>query len=310
MNNIDVYSYYKFKYDYDIIIMRKGGISMDEVTIYVPRKIENSIDGFRFFIELYTTFKNSYGKKIILDFNKTRWLEANLSAILGVILAYGLVNNKIEINRVSKSIGKILNENKFFKYFRIDDNLEGKYETTIRYAQFHESDKVKFQKYLKEEFIPRVNLSMSSEFSKELRGNLEEVFQNSRIHGKCDNIHVCGQYFYSNKKVKFTIVDLGKTIYQNYIEYFKKEISDELAIDWATQDGNSTKDIGETGGMGLFQLCEFIRENGGKIQIVSARGYWEYNCDKIITYKYEYPFDGTIVNIEVNVNNKRYLSKR
>ncbi len=150
---------------------------------------------------------------------------------------------------------------------------------------------------------------MSDEFSKELRGNLEEVFQNSRIHGKCNNIHVCGQYFYSNKKVKFTIVDLGKTIYQNYIEYFGKEISDELAIDWATKDGNSTKDADETEGIGLFQLCEFIRENGGKIQIVSSRGYWEKNYEEIIVHKYKYPFDGTIVNIEVNINNKLYLSK-
>ncbi|MFQ6883661.1 hypothetical protein [Clostridium sp.] len=282
---------------------------MDEIMIYVPRKIENNIEGFQFFIELYKILKESYGKKIILDFNKTRWLEANLSAILGAILSFGLVNNKIEIKRVSKSISKILIRNKFFEYFGVGDNLDDLYETTIRYAQFDESDKVNFQKYLKEEFIPRLNLSMSNEFSKELRGNLEEVFQNSRIHGKCNNIHVCGQYFYSNKKVKFTIVDLGKTIYQNYIEYFEEEISDELAIDWATQYGNSTKDVDETGGIGLFQLCEFIRENGGKIQIVSARGYWEENCDKIITHKYKYPFDGTIVNIEVNVDNKLYLSK-
>ena len=222
---------------------------MDEITVSVPRKIENDIEGFEFFIELYKTFKESYGKKIILDFNKTRWLEANLSAILGAILSFGLDNNKIAIKRVSKSISKILIRNKFFKCFGIGENLDDLYETTIRYAQFNENDKVKFQRYLKEEFIPRLNLSMSDEFSKELRGNLEEVFQNSRIHGKCDNIHVCGQYFYSNKKVKFTIVDLGKTIYQNYIEYFEKEISDELAIDWATQDGNSTKDIDETGGV-------------------------------------------------------------
>lgn len=282
---------------------------MDEITISVPRKIENDIDGFEFFIELYKILKESYGKKIILDFNKTRWLEANLSAILGAILSFGLVNNKIGIKRVSKSISKILIKNKFFKYFGIGEDLDDLYETTIKYAQFAESDKIKFQKYLKEEFIPRLNLSMSDEFSKELRGNLEEVFQNSRIHGKCDNIHVCGQYFYSNRKVKFTIVDLGKTIYQNYIEYFEEEVSDEFAIDWATQDGNSTKDVDETGGIGLFQLCEFIRENGGKIQIVSAKGYWEENSNKIVTHKYEYPFDGTIVNIEVNVDNKLYLSR-
>ena len=282
---------------------------MDEITVSVPRKIENDIEGFEFFIELYKIFKESYGKKIILDFNKTRWLEANLSAILGAILSFGLVNNKIGIKRVSKSISKILIKNKFFKYFGVGEDLEDLYETTIKYAQFDEGDKVKFQKYLKEEFIPRLNLEMSDEFSKELRGNLEEVFQNSRIHVKCDNIHVCGQYFYSNRKVKFTIVDLGKTIYQNYIEYLGEEVSDEFAIDWATQDGNSTKDVDETGGIGLFQLCEFIRENGGKIQIVSAKGYWEENSDKIITHKYEYPFDGTIVNIEVNVDNKLYLSR-
>lgn len=282
---------------------------MDEIIVYVPRKIENNIEGFQFFIELYKTFKESYGKKVILNFSKTRWLEANLSAILGAILSFGLVGNRIGIKRVSKSISKILIKNKFFESFGIVENLDDLFETIIRYSQFAEGDKVKFQRYLKEEFIPRLNLSMSDEFSKELRGNLEEVFQNSRIHGKCDNIHVCGQYFYSNKKVKFTIVDLGKTIYQNYTEYFGEEISDEFAIDWATKDGNSTKDIDETGGIGLFQLCEFIRENGGKIQIVSSRGYWEENCEKIITHKYKYPFDGTIVNIEVNVDNKLYLSK-
>lgn len=36
---------------------------MDEITVSVPRKIENDIEGFEFFIELYKTFKESYGKK-------------------------------------------------------------------------------------------------------------------------------------------------------------------------------------------------------------------------------------------------------
>lgn len=282
---------------------------MDEIVVSVPKKIENDITGFEFFINLYRIIKKSYNKKIILDFSKTRWLEANLSAILGVILLEGLPKNQIFIRRISKSISKILIRNKFFKNFGLKYNLDDSYDTTIRYSQFSENDRIKFQRYLKEEFIPKLNLSMSNEFSRELRGNLEEVFQNARIHGKCKDIHVCGQYFYAHKKVKFTIVDLGSTIYQNYVEYFKEEISDEWAIDWATQDGNSTKDKNETGGIGLFQLREFIKENGGKIQIVSAKGYWEENGDKIITHKYDYPFKGTIVNIEVNVNDKLYLSK-
>ena len=36
---------------------------MDEIMIYVPRKIENNIEGFQFFIELYKILKESYGKK-------------------------------------------------------------------------------------------------------------------------------------------------------------------------------------------------------------------------------------------------------
>ena len=71
--------------------------------------------------------KKSYGKKIILDFNKTRWLEANLSAIFGAILSFGLVNNKIQINRVSKSISRILIKNKFLKSYGFGENLYDTY---------------------------------------------------------------------------------------------------------------------------------------------------------------------------------------
>ena len=144
---------------------------MDEITVSVPRKIENDIEGFEFFIELYKTFKESYGKKIILDFNKTRWLEANLSAILGAILSFGLVNNKIAIKRVSKSISKILIRNKFFKCFGIGENLDDLYETTIRYEQFDENDKVlvvngenNYRRYVRRIFWTRI-YGISCEYS-------------------------------------------------------------------------------------------------------------------------------------------------
>lgn len=284
---------------------------MEEVVIYVPRKIENDIQGFEFLIKLYTTLKETRCKRITIDFNKTRWLEANLSAVLGVILEVGVNNNnKITIKRISKSISRILIKNEFFKSLGIEIELKDLYETTIRYAIFKKDDKIEFQEYLKKEFIPKLNLAMSDEFAKELRGNFEEVFQNARIHGQCDNIHVCGQYFYSNERVKFTIVDIGRTIHQNYTKYFGANISDEDAIDWATKDGSSTKDRDETGGIGLFQLREFIKENGGKIQIISSKGYWEETCGEKVLHKYDYSFDGTIVNIEVDVNKKMYLSKR
>ncbi len=85
------------------------------------------------------------------------------------------------------------------------------------------------------------------------------------------------------------------------------DINDDDAINWATKDGNSTK-IDTSGGIGLYQLREFLKENGGKIQISSGSGYWE-ECENIINKtNFEHIFKGTIVNIEVDINNKVYIS--
>ncbi|EHK2348594.1 hypothetical protein JJB67_14925 [Clostridium perfringens] len=282
---------------------------MDEIYIEIPKKIENNIEGFQFFCSLFQKMKKTKNSIINLDFNKTRWLEANLSSILGAIISVGTVNNKIKIIRISNSVSRILSKNSFLKKVGIKDEIEDTYGTTIKYAEFKETDRVKFQGYLKSEFIPGIKISMSEKFKRKLRLNLEEVFQNARIHGRCDNIHVCGQYFFQHKKVMFTIVDLGRTIVQNYNEYFCENISAEKAIDWVTKDGNSTKDSDETGGIGLFQLREFLKENGGKIQIISSNGYWEECGDNIFMHIFNDIFDGTIVNIEVNVNDKFYLTE-
>ena len=148
---------------------------------------------------------------------------------------------------------------------------------------------------------------MTNDFEKELRLNLEEVFQNARTHGKCEYIFVCGQSFYKSKKVKFTIVDLGKTIPENVRSKIGESIDDKDSIEWATKDGNSTKtDV--SGGIGLYQLSEFLKENSGKLQIISSHGYWEQNGDSITRRNLYQPFYGTIVSIEVNINNKIYLS--
>ncbi|WP_270599527.1 hypothetical protein [Clostridium baratii] len=284
---------------------------MKKLIVEMPKSIKNNKEGFGFFVDLFHTMENNVDKEIILDFNKTRWLEANLSAILGAIISMGSKNNNIEIIRISSSVNRILQRNKFLSKFGKEESYIDYYETTIRYSEFKESDKIKFQEYLKSEFIPGIQINMSDEFKKELRLNLEEIFQNARIHGKCDNIHVCGQYFFKNQKVMFTIVDLGKTIVQNYKDYFDdKQIKADKAIDWVTKDGNSTKNDDETGGIGLYQLRQFLKENGGTMQIISSNGYWEENGDYKTMHIYDRAFGGTIVNIEVKVNEILYKTDR
>ena len=53
----------------------------------------------------------------------------------------------------------------------------------------------------------------------------------------------------------------------------------------------------------------FLRENGGRTQIVSSNGYWEEYNGKVTHIVYSNSFMGTIVNIEVDINDKIYISK-
>lgn len=282
---------------------------MNELIIDMPIQIKNDKKTFEFLIyELYNKILEVKNTKIILNFKKTRWLEANLTSVLGCIFTILFKNNnELYLRSINKSIRNVLIKNEFYKNFGIDIELEDTYQSTIKYTKFIPDDKIKFQKYLKEEFIPKINLKMTESFDKQLRLNLEEVFQNARTHGKCEYIFVCGQYFYSNRKVTFTIVDLGKTIPENVKNKLKTNISDAESINWATKDGNSTK-IGISGGIGLFQLSEFLKENEGTMQIISSSGYWEQDKNNITKDILSYPFYGTIVNIQVNINNKVYVS--
>jgi len=75
------------------------------------------------------------------------------------------------------------------------------------------------------------------------------------------------------------------------------------AINWAMEGRNTTKTGPIPGGLGLKLLREFIRLNQGRIQVVSARGYWEQTPDYQVKPRlFAHPFPGTVVNIEINTS--------
>lgn len=282
---------------------------MEEIIVQMPKKINDDKESFEFLVcNVYSCVKNLKNHNIIFSFKKTRWVEANLTALLGSIVDVILSNNnKLIFKNVSKSINRVFERNGFLKKYGLRDSLNDYYKSCIKFESFVPSDKVLFQAYLKQEFIPKLNLTMTEKFERDLRSNLEEVFQNARTHGKCENIFVCGQYFYNLKKVKFTIVDLGVTIPENVRAKLLDMTTDTNCIDWATKNGNSTK-IGISGGLGLYNLSKFLNENEGVMQIISASGYWEQSKKSIIKHNFDTPFTGTIVNIQVNINDKEYVS--
>lgn len=75
------------------------------------------------------------------------------------------------------------------------------------------------------------------------------------------------------------------------------------------RDANTTRS-GESGGLGLKLIREFVSLNKGRIVIVSDAGYWELQNGQVTKEDFIYAFPGTIVLIEINTaDTKSYALK-
>ncbi|MEH6989611.1 hypothetical protein [Cytobacillus firmus] len=275
---------------------------MESITINVPRKVENNVEGFEFLTKLIDDTKNLYTTHILLEFKNTRWFEANLVAILGAWVQKHRNVNKISFSRVSKSIRKVFLKNGFYEKYNVGSEVD-LFGSTIPYKIFNISEHEEFIKYIMESVIPKIKLNIETKVAKGFISSLSEVFANVERHAKSVEMVTCGQYYYAHQKVCFTIVDFGKTIGNNVKHKLGNPyMSDSEAIDWATKWGNTTKEHGEPGGIGLHIIDEFLKKNGGVFQILSGFGYWEKQQGSIFTKELNSYFPGTVVNIQSSLD--------
>lgn len=179
--------------------------------------------------------------------------------------------------------------------------------TVISYMKFTQYKDIEFMDYVRNEMLSKPDFPRHSKLlGKKINESIFELFENARTHGNCNNIYTCGQIIQESgiSRLDFTIVDLGKTIKYNVNEYLKENLSGSDAIEWALKSGHTTKTGNVSGGLGLDIIFEFIKLNKGRIQIVSSDGFWEYFNDTIDKKLFKDPFNGTIANIEFNLNDK------
>lgn len=286
---------------------------MKDITIFIPHRIISNYVGYSELINLYNQLKNISNTRIIIDFSFCTWFEANLAAVLGAILEDVLVkDNIIYIRNLNPSIKSILNRNGFLSKFGIPEMIDYN-KTTIPYQEFSQEKGARFKDYIKDKLLRKEKfpeLSLLAE--KKINESIFELFENAYTHGICKNIHTCGQYF-PNKmpaRIDMTIVDMGQTIKANVNRYLfnlgKAILTGSQTIEWALIRGNTTKTGDNPGGLGLDVILEFIKLNNGKVQIVSADGYWEFIRGKTQSLLFENDFPGTIANIEFNLDDRSY----
>ncbi|MFZ5515368.1 MAG: ATP-binding protein [Candidatus Zhuqueibacterota bacterium] len=275
------------------------------MNIQLPSSVGSNFDGYDFLIDFCKKLDNLWLEEIILDFNNTSWFEANLLAILGALLNRAENElNTIKIRNLNSTLETLFQRNQFLSHFG-GFNLQDYYRTTVKYTKFKSTDEKLFKFYLDGELLSQKALpKMSDRLRKKINESIFEIFNNAVTHGQCQHIFCCGQYYPRKLKLDFTVVDLGVTIKKNVVEYLGNNLSGKQAIKWAVAENNTTKTGSIPGGLGLKLIREFITLNCGKIQIISADGYWEQKENEIITQSFEHEFPGTIVNLEFNIDDK------
>jgi hypothetical protein len=173
--------------------------------------------------------------------------------------------------------------------------------TTIPYRRFEPTDGRYFVSYISKYLQGRGMPKMSAGLHKKFLESVYEMFNNAVIHsGTTLGIYSCGQYYPNVHRLDFSIGDLGMGIRESLRRKKQLELAADEAIRWAFTGTNTTRTGPIPGGLGLKLLADFTTKNGGRIQIVSDRGYWELEEGSVRSSLFDLPFPGTVVNIELN----------
>jgi len=275
--------------------------------VYLNSKIQSDFDGYNHLIRLYHAAKASPEVEINFSFGNTWWFEANLSAVLGAIFEF-LVDEgkKVVVSSIKPKIMDILKRNCFMGEFG-ETIKSGSQNTTISYKKFNPTADDAFMNYIKTELLSKPDFPKHSRLlGKKINESIFELYENARTHGRCKQIHTCGQYYPNKtpKRLDITIVDMGKTIKANVNEFLNENLTGAEAIEWALEYGHTTKTGNISGGLGLDIIQEFIKLNNGKIQIISSEGYWEFRRGETKKMLFDNFFPGTIANLEFNLDDQ------
>src|SRR5699024_2734295 len=187
--------------------------------IEVPQQVQNDEAGLYFLNFLLFEIEEKEYSHFILDFKRTRWFEANLTSVLGAIIHKSKIHGKsFRIENINTSILNVFKKNGFLEYYNLG-KVEDVYQSTIKYKVFNVHDTDAFARYVSNEVIPKIRLTLDKPVEKSFISSLNEIFVNVGLHAKSNEVFTCGQYYHKHKMVAFTIVDLGNTIPHNIKQY-------------------------------------------------------------------------------------------
>jgi hypothetical protein len=253
--------------------------------------------------KLEATTRGLFLDQLTIDFSHASWFEANLCAALGAILNRTSANlNSVKLENIPSGIESIFKKNGFLSHFG-GETRPDYYGTTITYSSFGRGDVKAFHAYLQSQLLGRSDLpKMTDPLKIEISRSILEIFVNAITHGNCSQVFACGQFFPSKQRIDFSIANLGTTIQQNVSNFLRSNLTAAEAIQWALQEGNTTRTGPIPGGLGLSILKQFLKLNQGRAHIYSGGGCWTQSGAIETFADSANDFGGTMVVVEFNLS--------
>lgn len=247
-------------------------------TIQLSEKgIYTNVSGLEAIEKFYQQAKHYSNLSVNIGVKQMQWIDGNMSALLGAAL-YRLHTEQgltftISFEDVKKQF-PILFQNGLISTDAIIVERKTK-SSTIPFKAFWPHDKDGFIAYVLEELLLHDGMPKFTETAMgKLVDDLAELCCNINLHsGTNAPFFVCGQYYPTEKKVIFTVTDLG----QGFLPKINAKTDGAIttakqAIHWAL-DGNSSKSDAP-GGIHLSKMKEFFLNHDGHMHIASGDAYY------------------------------------
>ncbi len=246
---------------------------------------------------------------ITLDFDQCKFLRPNAVAFLGGLIRYVKSQHRnVDFKGFETKVQQNLQQNGFLYHF--DLGLEPWQGNSVPYREDLTRNCDDIVDYLKEHWLGRNWVNVSSCLQDTIVTNVIELYENAFEHGQSNiGVFSCGQHYPNLKKLKLTIVDFGVGIPSNVKNFLNQHhLSSADALRWSFLKGNTTKPQDIPRRIGLNTLKEFIHINNGKLEVFSNDGYAIMEKNKENYQNRSINFKGTLANITLQCNENNYYS--
>jgi hypothetical protein len=304
---------------------------MTPITVHVPTINDFGPADFDRLFGLWQQV-NGDNLDVTFDFAQCFFLRQNAVAFLGGLIR--LIQHRggtVRMNWASlrPDVGKNLGKNGFRNVF--GDSTPFGVGESIPFRQDLQPDENALMDYLKLMWLGRGWVNVSPALRDAIVGVVYEIYANAFEHGQSPiGLFSCGQHFWKRKELKLTVVDFGVGIPSNVRQFFRtvvptlqaaarrgtfpsevlqlaKNFPADVAMAWAFSPGTTTKPNGMGRGMGLDLLKQFVKVNNGSLEVFSHEGYTSVSKDKETHSTRTTFFEGTLVNISLTCDNRRYI---